>query len=666
MPIIRPRAWGFFAAKPAAVGTGLGVLTGALIVVTVTLTVFTAFQVVPFLSASVQWISDFETATLRPHEPQHPDVIVVAITEDTLEHFTYRSPIDRGFLARTLRLLDQSGVRAILIDLLFDQPTEPEKDAELKQTINALHTPLVVSYGLSEGGLNEKQIAFENGFLKPELRGLANIVKDTAAGTVRRIYPGRRLADGRFMNGVVGALVEKVGGTAPAGETDLAFRAPPDDRSGAFKVLPAHALAMLPRSWLAGKVVLIGTVLSLTDRHRTPYAVVRDDDLGNMPGVIIHAHAVAQLLDGRRAPSIPAEVGLGLILGFAVLGVLLGRAIPAPGRRVVVGLPLIVGCWPGAMALAAAGGPLLPLVQPITAFLVAGWITDLAATRHEREQRRFLQTAFARYVSPAVLEEITGDPTKMTLRAVRKEVSVIFTDVAGFTTLAETLDAEQLSNLLNRYRGMLSRILFSYGGTLNQFTGDGLYAMFNAPGDQPDHAVRALSCAMALDRAAMTFHQAELARGIAFGVTRIGVHTAPAAVGNFGSDERFEYTALGDTVNTASRAEGMNKHFQTRICITGPNARYNPEVPCRPIGKFILKGKTGPLDILEPLHPEAAQSAHITEYRQAYALLEAGDPEAADHFRTLAARYPADGVIAFHVTRLNTGANGTLVMMTSK
>lgn len=655
------------AATASPTGKKMRWLAGNMAVVAgVALITVLMFRFVPFLKTSVQWMTDFETATLQPREPQHPDILVVAITEETLEKFPYRSPVDRAFLARTLKALDERGVRGILVDLLMDQGTEPEKDAQLKETLHTLRAPIVVSYGLTDGGLTERQIAYENAFLKPEIRGLANIIKDTAGGTVRSIYPGRVLADGQFMTGVVGALVTKLGGQAPAQPVPLAFRGPPDAKAQAFRILPAQAVPILPRAWFAGKIVLIGTTISLADRHRTPYAVVRDDDLGNMPGVVIHAHAVAQLLEGRRAaePSVPDNVALCLV--FAVLGLILGRSRFALGWRIAAALTVILGWWLGAMALITAGGPVLPLVEPVAALILASWATDILVHRQEREQRRFLQLAFAKYVSPAVLEEIIHDPSKMTLRAVRKEISVIFTDVAGFTTLSETLDAEQLSDILNRYRSVLARTLFEYGGTLNQFTGDGLYAMFNAPRDQPDHAVRALACAMALDRAAMAFHHQEVARGIPFGITRIGVHCAEAAVGNFGSDERFEYIALGDTINTAARVEGLNKYFSTHICVTGPTARANPDASFRPIGQIVMKGKTEPVEILEPLHPEAVSLPLVADYRQAYALLETESATAAAAFRSLAEKYPGDGIIAFHLNRLQSGATGTRVVMAEK
>lgn len=648
-------------------GRAKGLGAGALVAVGVSLVMTLAFQTVPFLRASVQWISDFETASLRPLQPLHPDIVVVAVTEDTLAQFTYRSPVDRAFLARTLRLLDQRGVRAILMDILLDQPTEPDKDALLRDTIQSLRAPVVVSYGLADGGLTKRQIAFEDAFLRPQNRGLANIVKDTASGVVRSIYPGRQMPDGSFMASVVGTLVKTVGGVPPTVETPLVYRSPPNLYSQAFKVLPAHALAVLPKSWLEGKIVLIGSVLSLTDRHRTPYAVIRDDDLGTMPGVIIHAHAVAQLLAPQNTLLLPDGAGPGLTLVCAVLGLLLGRSSLAPGWRMAAGAGVMVVVWVGAVILArTTGGPLLPLLPPTGAFLVAGWVGDLLSSRQERERRRFLQAAFAKYVSPAVLEEIINDPDKMTLRAVRKEVSVIFTDVAGFTTLAETLDAEQLSHLLNRYRGVLSRTVFEHGGTINQFTGDGLYAMFNAPQDQPDHAVRALDCALALDRAATIFQEAENAQGVPFGLTRIGVHTGPAAVGNFGSEERFEYIALGDTINTASRVEGLNKYFGTRLCVTGPNAHKNAGQPFRTVGQVVMKGKTLPLEIFQPLTPDEARSPLCADYARAYALLETNDPGACTEFQRLAALYPDDGIIAFHRTRLDAGQSGTQVLMAEK
>jgi len=654
-------------ASPANAGwIGRKAVTLALFVLVSAGAAYAAFHYVPFGSAAAQWVADFELASLQPPEPQHPDVVIVTVNEETLQQFPYRSPIDRRMLAEALKILEERGVKGILIDILFDQPTEPDKDALLKQTIAGLKVPLAISYGLTDGGLNEDQMAFENDFVPAHIRGFANLVTSMADGTARQIYPGRRLADGRFQRGVVGVLLEKLGGAPPDGQIDLAYRGQPDADTPPFKMFPIHTLRFLPKAWLAGKIVLIGTDLSLVDRHRTPFAVVREGEGGIIPGIMIHAHAMAQLLENRAAPQVSSRLEIGLCLLLATLGTLIGQATLSLRLRFLVGLPLMAGWLAGGMAVYHGGGLLLPALSPLAAFVIAGWMADLYASKEERDQKRFIQAAFAKFVPPSVLDEILKEPAALVVRAERREISVIFTDVANFTTLSESLDADQLSSLMNRYRSVVSKVVFDFRGTLNMFIGDGLFVMFNAPQRQPDHATRALACAQALDRAAQGFNQEIIAAGGAFGITRIGLHTATASVGNFGSVERFEYTALGDSVNTASRVEGLNKYFGTRLAVTRANADANSGTAFRPLGSIVLKGKTEPIEILEPLSDERAASPEIAAYLAAYAALTAGDPAALEMFRVLHEANPADGVVGFHYARLQAGDTGLVVRMHDK
>lgn len=641
-------------------------LSKAIIVVAVTVLLFLALHHIPFLETAERWVADFQIARLLPREPQNQDIVICAITEETLEQFPYRSPVDRAFIADLLKTLEATWARAILIDLLFDQPTEPAKDAALKATIDALSVPLTVSYAREDAGLTERQVAFQDRFLRPEVRAFANTIKDTVGGTVRGIYPGRTLPDGTFVPGVAAHLVRQLGYDAPSIRVPLAYRGKPDADTPTFKTYPAHALRYLPADWLHDKIVLIGADLTLNDRHRTPFAVTDSGHAGYLPGVVIHGHAVAQLIEGRTAPEVGPVWVLLLIATLALIGTLIGSRSLHPALRAVAMLTPVVAYWLGGMTLFESGGPLLPLATPTLALVLAVGATDFITGRDERHQKRFIQRAFSKYVSAHLLDELISDPSKLSLEAERREVSLLFSDIAGFTTLSESLDAASLSALLNRYRQMVCQVIFRHGGTVNQFTGDGLYAMFSAPRVQPDHAVRALACAIDLERTCTAFSQRERADGIPMGVTRVGVHTGVASVGNFGSLDRFEYTALGDAVNTASRVEGLNKYFETRLLVSGSTAHGNPEAHFRPMGEFVLKGKTAALSILQPLAKEDWENAYMQRYRHAYDRLAKGDDRAPALFRALREERPDDGAVSFHLARIEVGASGVTIKMEGK
>ncbi len=633
----------------------------------ITATVVTALHFVPVLHTAEQWTADVRVATLLPYEPQHPDIVVAAITEETLEQFPYRSPVDRAFLATVLESLAAKGARAILVDLLFDQPTEQDKDVRLASVLHNLSVPLVISYAGADAGLTPSQKAYLDTFVPPELRGFANMIKDTAGGTVRAIYPGRAIDTGPFIPGVAGRMVERLGHTAPREPVAIAFRGSPGADTQPFAAYPAHAVPFLPESWIKDKVVLIGADLTLVDRHRTPFAVVDNDKTGYMPGVVVHGHAIAQLLEGRQGAAVgPWGDGLTVAV-MAGLGLLIGSwTMPLLTRLAALLLPLAV-FWLCGFKLFELGGPLLPLAAPTMAFLLATGTADFLTGREERVQKRFIQTAFSRYISAELLDELINDPSRLSIEAERRELSLLFTDVAGFTSLSESLDAVTLSEVLNRYRQVLIDGVFHHGGTIIQFAGDGMFAIFGAPRAQPDHARRALACALELAERCRTFSERECARGLPFDITRVGVHTGEVNVGNFGSLDRVEYTAIGDAVNIAARVEGLNKYFGTLVAMTAATATRVPDARARLVGEVVLKGKTTPLQVLEPLPPNRFDEGFLDRYRTAYDHFAAGDLDAAKTaFRALSQDYPEDGCVGFHSARLAAGETDVVIRMKEK
>ncbi len=624
-------------------------------------------RLLPFLGGFETWVADYRVATLLPPEPQHPDIVVAALTEETVARFPYRSPIDRGFLADLLRTLEQKGAAAIFLDVLLDTPTEPAKDEALRQALADLKIPVVVSYGDGAEGATAAQVGFLEQFLPPGLRAAANLRKDPYDGVVREYFTAKALADGTRLPGISEALLTKLGRPAALPEgTPIAWRGAKDGATPPFRQFPAHTVAVLPPAWFKGKVVLVGAVLLDADRHLTPFRAARTGLDSTMPGVLVHAHKLAQLMDAKAPPAQGLWLSLLACTLAALVGLLLGRMEVALWLRTLLGLAGILGIWVGAFLLFRYQAVMVPVITPSLALSLALWMADLYSGRQEREQRKFIQGAFSKYLSPALLDDILRDPAKLQLDPKRRELSYIFTDVAGFTTIAEGMDAASLSDVMNRYLDGMVRVVFRHGGTVDKFIGDAVFALFNAPKDQPDHAARAAACALELDQFAQTFLAAEQAAGRAFGVTRIGVHSGPASVGNFGAELRFEYTALGDNVNTAARLEGLNKYLGTRVAMSGATASLCPDIPRRPVGRIVLKGKTEPIPVYQPLSAEDAASPFTQAYLAAYALLEAKDPGALDAFESLAADRPDDGPTRLHLDRLRKGEMGDKVKMEEK
>ncbi len=238
----------------------------------------------------------------------------------------------------------------------------------------------------------------------------------------------------------------------------------------------------------------------------------------------------------------------------------------------------------------------------------------------------------------------------------------MFTDLADFTPLAEALDAQVIVQLMNAYIGGLSAIVFEHGGTVHTVVGDAVYAMFGAPLAQPDHAARAVACALAIDAFAQAFASEKNAQGIAVGATRIGVNSGPAIVGNFGGEMFFHYTAYGDAINTAARLERANKTLGTRICVGGDTAGRIPGFAGRPIGTLIVKGKDHGIDTYEPLNGDG-RSRCASSYRRAFERLAAGDAAAVQAFAAHLGRYSSDALASFHLKRLLAGETGACIAL---
>ena len=208
--------------------------------------------------------------------------------------------------------------------------------------------------------------------------------------------------------------------------------------------------------------------------------------------------------------------------------------------------------------------------------------------------------------------------------------------------------------------------IFKEGGLVNDFAGDGVLAFFGAPQEQPDHADRAVAAALGIDAFARRFSAEQKARGIDFGHTRIGVHSGIAIVGNIGTRSRLKYSALGDTLNTGSRLEGLNKAVGTRVCVSGETVKRTRRHRFRPIGAFVVKGRRGATDIFEPLAAEHCDPAATARYEAAFRALTAGEADAAAAFAALRRDHPDDPCIAFHAARLAAGETGSLIVMTEK
>ena len=279
------------------------------------------------------------------------------------------------------------------------------------------------------------------------------------------------------------------------------------------------------------------------------------------------------------------------------------------------------------------------------------------ARRRQLEAER-AHASLSRYFSPQVALRLAANGGGDDMEVQWKDVGTIFTDIAGFTTLVESAAPEVLGKLLNEYVAGMTEVVFAHEGTVAKVIGDAIHILFNAPGEQPDYASRAIACAHDLDAWAQDFRRRWKDRGVNFGITRIGVHAGQALVGNFGGSRYFDFTAHGDTINPAARLESANKFLGTRICASAIVAERADNFQGRPVGDLILRGRSEPLRAYEPLLSEAFKAPEVAQYGEAFAKLEAGDASAMPAFAALVGVHADDPLAGFHLKRLLNGAKG--------
>jgi adenylate cyclase len=410
---------------------------------------------------------------------------------------------------------------------------------------------------------------------------------------------------------------------------------------------------------LRGRLLLVGSsAQGLQDLRFTP--------LGTMvPGVEVHAQALEQMLSGtllRRPAGLQELEALALLLGGLLVGTLAFRRGPLPSAAAllaVVGLFAGVGWW-AFSAQRLLVDPLTPALGVLAAFGVPSMLRHHAS----EQRRRWLARAFSRYVSPNLVSHIVRHPEQLALSGERRECSFIFTDLAGFTGLMERIDPADAVGLLNGYLDGMIAIVFRHQGTLDRIIGDALAIVFSAPVAQGDHRQRAYDCALEMQRFAHDY-----AQGRALGHTRIGVHSGEVIVGNFGGRTMFDYRALGDAVNTASRLEGANKYLGTRVCVSEDLLAGCSGARVRPVARLLPKGKTQPLRVFQPLHdglPGPVDESALAAYARAYAALVDEAPQALALFEALALQQPDDTLVRMHLERLRRGARGDLIVLDGK
>ncbi len=357
---------------------------------------------------------------------------------------------------------------------------------------------------------------------------------------------------------------------------------------------------------LTGRYVMFGfSAPGLFDLRPSPLA-------SNTPGVEIHATFLENLLSDSFMRVTPLGLDAIVIVLFSVLAAF---AVSFAGStRLTVAVYALVLPLPALTALSAyIAGWWLPLAAPTGAAVLALASAGVANYATEGRQRRFIKNAFSQYLSPAVIENLINEPDRLTLGGERRELSIFFSDLEGFTSLSEGLSPEDLTALLNEYLSAMTDIIQEEGGTIDKYEGDAIIAFWNAPLSFEDHAERAVRAALRC-QTTLAELRPQFRRRVGKDLRmRIGINTGPAVVGNMGSRTRFDYTMLGDAVNLAARLEGINKQFGTYTMISADTAgALGPAFALRELSRVAVVGRAEPVTVYEPLTEHEAQDRRDT------------------------------------------------------
>ncbi len=346
------------------------------------------------------------------------------------------------------------------------------------------------------------------------------------------------------------------------------------------------------------KIVFVGlTGAGLVDVFQTPMGG------GLMPGMQLHASVADGLLAGGFIRLAPMPWRVTSTAGAAVLVGLMAALLPF--YAAVAGTALTAAAWMAIAVLTLRAGTWLNTIQPLSAIALALFAGTAYRYFVEDYQKRVVKKLFGRYVSKDVYEQLMAHPDRAELGGKRREMSVLFSDIRGFTTVTEKGDAEALVAQLNEYFSRMVEIVFRHKGTVDKFVGDMVMALYGAPVDDPDHAEHAVATAIDMVRGLAELNKSWTERGMAQLDIGVGINSGDMIAGNIGSSSIMSYTVIGDNVNLGARLESMNKEYGSRIIISAATlARLEKgRDDIRPLGDVVVKGKTRAVEIFEVVVP---------------------------------------------------------------
>lgn len=628
------------------------------------------------------WL-DMLSRTQARQEALSKDVALVLIDETSLqamsEHYHQRWPWSRDVFAGLFAAIHQAGAKQIVVDLLF---LEHSEDAYLDELLGAYaaacQSTILADQPHKRPVIWPESASYWSKYNLSQRMGSTDYKPDSD-GVIRHYDVENSLAQislnrlGTF-SFPSSILLHWYGGLKSLPHSKRLSAAPlilegygPNGilskikATGVDELNPeaiARALTGLEKNHfgdvLKDKIVFVGTNAAATsDTKATPVGRLE-------PGVLAHLTAWSNLYDGTWLHTFPSIARLRgeEILALAMTLLLVGIGWQQNRLRWVMAMHvgtilfLLTGC-----VFLFQKGWYLP---PITPFMAIVGSFGFMATHHwftEGKRKRQIQNLFNSYVAKEVLDEFIRDPEKLHLGGTKKEITIFFSDLQGFTDMSEALTPEKLVEIINHYLSEMSPVILEYGGYLDKYIGDAIMGIFGAPHLLPDHALSCCEAALASRDKLVELNQ-DFQKQYGFTLyARIGINTGEAIVGNIGSQRKINYTALGDSVNLASRLEGANKEFGTTILMGEATHRLVADrVLARPVELLQVKGKKQPIQTYELLSILNGASANLIEqvkvFNEAYQLYRVKNfVDALELFQRFLALYPEDQLASIYMQR---------------
>lgn len=616
-----------------------------------------------YLSGGLASWSSFASDRFFLAQKPDPSIVIVAIDDASISQLG-RWPWDRRIHAEIVSKLTAAGVRAIGYDVNFPEAASIEQDMALEDAIrSAGNVVLPIELTLEQRG---RQLRYDPTHVVSTISQISGVAQSTGHsnappdrdGIVRQIPLFATAPDqttvpafaAQVLRGVYPNYAFAMVPLDAYGRVRIHFSGPP---AKTFPIISAVNLVHgdVDAATLKNKIVFVGaTAADLHDDRLVPTSAGMP-----MAGVEIHASLYDTLLRQQWLRMVPGWVFTVclLFLGFWVAGLIVFV-------RARYSTPLILVTWAAVLVGAFVSfdrGWLVDVIWPTITLFATGIVVTLERRIAADLERRKLRSAFSRYVSSPVVESILRDPSKLKLGGEKRNMSVLFSDVRGFTSIAETMSPEQLVEVMNTYLTKMTDIVFANEGVLDKYIGDAVMAFWNAPFDQSDHALRAVKTALVMQQVLAHMNQEGVfLNGLQLRIG-VGINTGEMIVGNMGSETRFDYTVIGDNVNLASRIEGITKEYGVGVLIAeATRVAAGESVLARRVDKVAVKGKKEPVVLYEAmaLLSEATndQKQLVTDFESALeAYFSRQFTDAVQHCQALLQRYPDDGPSALLLTR---------------